>query len=107
MSKHLQEEDVRMKQSSHEHPLKDILNGAFGLSDLELRQELWRHGHNIFPSRLYFMLRGHEEMPPDIEAALRRIAAEHIEERPLTQEQADRVIEWWLRGDEDEPPPLL
>ena len=45
-------------------------------------------------------------MPTDIEKALRRIAAEHLEQRPLTQEQADRVIEWWLRGDEDELSPL-
>ncbi len=93
-------------EQSKDHPLKDILEGALGLSGMELRQELWRHGHNIFPSRLYLMLRGHEPMPEDVEAALRRIAAEHIEERPLTQEQADRVIEWWQRGDEDEPSPV-
>lgn len=94
-------------EQSREHPLKDILKGALCLSGMELRQELWRHGHNIFPSRLYFMLRGHESMPQEVEAALRRIAAEHLEERPLTQEQADRLIEWWQRGDEDEPSPLL
>lgn len=89
-----------------EHPLKDTLERFFGLSDMELRWELWRLGHNVFPTRICFMLRGHEPMPQDVEAALRRIAAEHIEERPLTQEQADLLIEWWLRGDQDEPPPL-
>jgi len=95
------------KQRENEHPLKDTLERFFGLSEMEIRWELWRLGHNVYPGRIFFLLRDHESMPPEIEAAFRRIAAEHIEERPLTQEQADRVIEWWLRGDEDEPPPLL
>ena len=95
------------KKRKNEHPLKDTLERFFGLSEMELRWELWRLGHNVFPGRIYFMLRGHEPVAPEIEAALRRIAAEHIEERPLTQEQADRVVKWWLRGDEDEPSPLL
>ena len=93
-------------KNPNEHPLKDTLERFFALSGMELRWELWRLGHNVFPGRIYMMLRGHEPMPSDIEAALRRIAAEHIQERPLTQEQADRVIEWWLRGDQDEPSPL-
>jgi hypothetical protein len=93
-------------EQSREHPLKDILEGALGLSGMDLRQELRWLEHNVFPGRLGFMLSGHEPMPQDIEAALRRIAAEHLEERPLTQEQADRVIEWWLHGDEDELSPL-
>ena len=95
------------KKKAKEHPLREILEGFLAFSEMELRQELWRFGQNVFPSSIFFMLRGHEPMPPDIEAALRRIAAEHIEGRPLTQEQADRLIEWWLRGDEDEPSPLL
>jgi hypothetical protein len=93
-------------KSPQKHPLRDLLENALGLSGMELRQELWRYGHNVFPGKLDFMLRGIEPMPPDIEAALRRIAAEHLEQRPLTQEQADRLIEWWLRGDVDEPSPL-
>ena len=93
-------------KNTSEHPLKDTLERFFGLSEMELRWELWRLGHNVFPGRIYFMLRGHEPIPSEIEAALRRIAAEHIEERPLTQEEADLLIEWWLRGDQDEPPPL-
>jgi hypothetical protein len=93
-------------EQSREHPLKDILEGALGLSGMDLRQELWRYGHNVFPGRLNLMLNGHEPMPLDIEAALRRIAAEHLEQRTLTQEQADRLIEWWLHGDEDELSPL-
>jgi hypothetical protein len=90
-----------------EHPLKDILEGAVGLSGMELRQELRWLGHNVFPGRLDFMLSGYVAMPPDLEAALRRIAAEHLEQCTLTQEQADRLIEWWLHGDEDEPSPDL
>ncbi|MBW2580712.1 MAG: hypothetical protein JRD00_07180 [Deltaproteobacteria bacterium] len=90
-------------EQSREHPLKDILEGALGLSGMDLRQELRWLGHNVFPGKLGFMLSGIEPMPPDIEAALRRIAAEHLEGRPLTQEQADQVIEWWLRTDDDEP----
>ena len=93
-------------EQSKEHPLKDILEGALGLSGMELRQELWRYGHNVFPGRLGFMLSGIEPMPLDIETALRRIAAEHLEGCPLTQEEADRLIEWWLHGDEDELSPL-
>ena len=84
------------KKKQNEYPLKEILEGFLGFSGMELRQELWRHGYNLFPGRIGFMLSGIEPMPPDIEAALRRIAAEHIEQRPLTQEQADRLIEWWL-----------
>ena len=95
------------KVKPNQHPLKEILDGALGFSEMQLRQELWRHGHNIFPSRLYFMLRGQEDMPPDVEASLRLVAAEHLEERPLTQEEADRVIEGWFRGDENEPSPDL
>ncbi len=93
-------------KNPNEHPLKDILAGAVGLCGMELRQELWRYGHNVFPGKLDFMLSGYVAMPPDIEAALRRIAAEHLEQRPLTQEQADRLIEWWLHGDEGELAPL-
>ena len=93
-------------KNPNEHPLKDILEGAVGLSDMELRQELRWHGHNVYPAKLDFMLGGIVPMPPDIEAALRRIAAEHLEQRTLTQEQADRLIEWWLHGDEDELAPL-
>lgn len=88
-------------EQSKEHPLKEILESALGLSGMELRQELWRYGHNVFPGKLDFMLRGYEAMPSNIETALWRIAAEHLEQRPLTQEQADRLIEWWLCGDED------
>jgi len=94
------------EKRKNEHPLQDILERFFGLSEMEIRWELWRLGHNVFPNKIYFMLRGHEPIPPEIESALRRIAAEHIEDRPLTQEQADRLIEWWLRGDEDTPSPL-
>ena len=94
-------------KNTNEHPLKDTLERFFGLSEKEIRWELLRLGHNVFPGRIYFMLRGHEPIPSEIEAALLRIAAEHIEERPLTQEEADLLIEWWLRGDEDEPSPLL
>ena len=91
----------------NEHPLKDILEGALGLSGMDLRQELRWLGHNVFPGKLGFMLCGFVAMPTEIEATLRRIAAEHLEQRPLTQEQADRLIEWWLHGDEDEPSPDL
>ena len=49
-------------EQSREHPLKDILEGALGLSSMELRQELRWLGHNVFPSRIYFMLRGYEVM---------------------------------------------
>ena len=94
-------------EQSREHALKDILEGALGLSGMDLRQELRWLGHNVFPGKLDFMLSGIEPMPPDLEAALRRIAAEHLEERSLTQEQADQLIEWWLHGDEDEPSPDL
>jgi hypothetical protein len=94
------------KKKSKEHPLKEILESAVGLSNAELRHELRWHGHNVYPAKLDFMLSGYVAMPPEIEAALRRIAAEHLEQRPLTQEQADRLIEWWLHGDEDEPSPL-
>ena len=93
-------------EQSREHPLKDILEGALGLSGMDLRQELRWHGHNVYPAKLDFMLSGIVPMPPDIEAALRRIAAEHLEQCTLTQEQADRLIEWWLHGDEDELSPL-
>jgi len=93
-------------EQSRKHPLKDLLEGALGLSGMDLRQELWRYGHNVFPGKLGFMLSGIVPMPPNIEAALRRIAAEHLEQRPLTQRQADRLIEWWLHGDEDELSPL-
>jgi len=93
-------------EQSREHPLKDILEGALGLSGMDLRQELRWLGHNVYPGRLDFMLSGIEPMPPDLEAALRRIGAEHLEQRSLTQEQADRLIEWWLHGDEDELSPL-
>ena len=93
-------------EQSKEHPLKEILESALGLSGMELRQELWRYGHNVFPGKLDFMLSGDVAMPPGVEAALRRIAAEHLEQRTLTQEQADRLIEWWLHGDEDELSPL-
>ena len=95
------------KKKPKEHPLKDILEGALDLSGMELRQELWRYGYNVFPGKLDFMLSGIVPMPPNIEAALRRIAAEHLEQCTLTQEQADRFIEWWLHGDEDEPSPVL
>jgi hypothetical protein len=94
-------------EQSKKHPLKEILESAVGFSGMELRQELWRYGHNVYPAKLDFMLSGIEPMPPDIEAALRRIAAEYIEQRTLTQGQADRLIEWWLHGDEDEPAPDL
>ena len=93
-------------EQSREHPLKDILEGALGLSGMDLRQELWRYGHNVFPGKLDFMLSGYVAMPPDIEAALRRIAAEHLEQCTLPQEEADRLIEGWLHGDEDEPSPV-
>jgi hypothetical protein len=82
-------------KNPNEHPLKKILEGAVGLSKTELRQELRWLGHNVFPGKLDFMLSGIEPMPPDIEAALRRIAAEHLEQRPLTQEQADLLIDSW------------
>ncbi len=95
------------KKKKNEHPLKDTLERFFGLSEMEIRWELWRLGHNVYPGRIFFLLRDHESMPPEIEAALRRIAAEHIEERPLTQEEADLLIDWWLRGAEDEPSALL
>ena len=94
-------------KSPQNHPLRDLLESALGLSGMELRQEFWRYGHNVYPAKLDFMLSGIEPMPPDIEAALRRIAAEHLEQRPLSQEQADRLIAWWLRGAEDEPAPDL
>jgi len=93
-------------KNPNEHPLKEILESAVGLSGMELRQELRWLGHNVFPSRLDFMLSGIEPMPSDIEAALRLIAAEHLEQCTLPQEQADRLIEWWLHGDEDEPAPV-
>jgi hypothetical protein len=95
------------KKRKDEHPLAHALKRFFGLSEMEIRWELWRLGHNVYPGRILSMLRGHEPMPSEIEAALRRIAAEHIEERPLTQEQADLLIDWWLRGDQDEPSPLF
>ena len=95
------------KKEPKEHPLKDILEGALGLSGMELRQELRWHGHNVYAAKLGFMLSGIVPMPPNIEAALRRITAEHLEQCTLTQEQADRLIEWWLHGDEDEPSPVL
>ena len=82
------------------------MESALSLSGMELRQELWRYGHNVFPGKLDLMLSGYVAMPPEIETALRRIAAEHLEQRPLTQEQADKLIEWWLHGDENEPSPL-
>ena len=93
-------------KSPTKHPLKEILERAVGLSGMELRQELWRYGHNVYPGKLDLMLSGHVAMPPDLEAALRRIAAEHLEQHPLSQEQADRLIEGWLHGDEDEPLPV-
>jgi len=93
-------------EQSREHPLKDLLEGALGLSGMDLRQELRWLEHNVFPGKLDFMLSGIEPMPPEIERALRRIAAEHLEQCTLPQEQADRVIEWWLHGDEDERSPL-
>ena len=52
------------------------------------------------------MLSGVEAMPQDLEAALRRIAAEHLEQCTLPQKEVDRLIEWWLHGDEDELAPL-
>jgi hypothetical protein len=61
----------------------------------------------VFPGKLDLMLSGYEAMPPEIETALRRIAAEHLEQCTLPQEEADRLIEWWLHGDEDEPAPDL
>jgi len=94
-------------KSPPKHPLKEILEDAVGLSGMELRQELWRYGYNVFPGKLDFMLSGIEPMPPDLEAALRRIAAEHLEQCTLPQEEADRLIEGWLHGDEDEPSPDL
>ena len=93
-------------KNQNEHPLKMILERAVGLSKMELRQELWRYGHNAYPGKLDFMLSGYEAMPPEIEAALRRIAAEHLEQCTLPQEEADRLIEGWLHGDEDEPLPV-
>jgi hypothetical protein len=95
------------KKTTKEHPLKEILERAVGLSNAELRQELRWLGHNVFPGKLDFMLSGIEPMPPDLEAALRRIAAEHLEQCTLPQEEADRLIEGWLHGDEDEPSPDL
>lgn len=94
-------------KNPNEHPLKEILERAVGLSGMELRQELRWHGHNVYPAELDFMLRGIEPMPPDLEAALRRIAAEHLEQCTLPQEEADRLIEGWLHGDEDKPSPDL
>ena len=94
------------QEQSKEHPLKEILERAVGLSGMELRQELRWHGHNVYPAKLDFMLRGYEPMPPDLEAALRRIAAEHLEQCTLPQEEADRLIERWLHGDEGEPSPV-
>ena len=93
-------------KSPQKHPLKEILERAVGLSVMELRQELWRYGHNVYPGKLDLMLSGYEAMPPEIETALRRIAAEHLEQCTLPQEEADRLIEGWLHGDEDEPSPL-
>jgi hypothetical protein len=78
-------------KNPNEHPLKEILERAVGLSGMELRQELWRYGHNVFPGRLDFMLSGIEPMPPDLEAALRRIAAEHLEQCTLP----DRRLAAW------------
>lgn len=49
-----------------------------------------------------FMLRGHRPMPPDLEATLRLIAAQHLAGGPRSQEQADQMIEWWLSDDEDD-----
>jgi len=89
------------KVKPNQHPLKEILEGALGFSEMQLRQELRWHGLNVFPGLLCLMLDGLEPMPEEIEKALRHIAAEYIEDRELSAGQVDEVIEEFLRTDDD------
>ena len=96
------ETQQRSNEHPQEHSLREILEEMLGFSGMELRQELWRYGHDIYPFVMSLMLGGHKPMPPDLEATLRLIAAQHLAGGPRSQEQADQYIEWLLSDDEDD-----
>lgn len=84
------------------HELYDLLKNFFGFTYPRLRWELRQRGHAVSASRLSLMLRGFEQVPPDLEVSLRHMAAEHIEDRPLCPEEVREVLAAWFNGSEDD-----